>query len=78
MWYGGYNGTNYQIGYATSSDGISWTKYGANPVLRLSSSGWDNAYVRDPSVIKETDGTYKMWYNGYNGHILSNWVCNIF
>ncbi len=36
MWYGGYDGTNFRIGYATSPDGINWTKADdVNPVLGL-------------------------------------------
>jgi len=67
MWYGGYNGTNYQIGYANSSDGIVWEKYAANPVMNLSYFGWgDKIHVFMPDVIKD-GGTYKMWYTGHNG-----------
>ena len=47
------------IGYATSSDGITWTVQ--NPEVLAGSSGgaWDS--VGAPSVIK-TDGSYEMWY----------------
>jgi len=50
------------VGYATSSDGISWTKVGK--VMDVGAHGeWDSQIVREPSVIK--DGTtYKMWYAG--------------
>src|SRR5690606_28112287 len=53
MWYTGRNAaTVYAIGYATSSDGVSWTKYGSNPVLTIGSpSEWDGQYVREPSVL---------------------------
>ncbi|MBC8232067.1 hypothetical protein H8E77_21175 [bacterium] len=27
MWYAGHDGTNWRIGYATSDDGITWTKH---------------------------------------------------
>jgi predicted GH43/DUF377 family glycosyl hydrolase len=64
MWYSGYNGSNYQIGLATSSDGFMWTKHPGNPVLTAGSSGrFDEVNVLSPWVIK--DGTtYKMWYSG--------------
>jgi len=68
MWYTGYDGYSYRIGYATSLDGIVWTKYKGNPVLDLGSPGeWDDGHVSGPSVLFE-DGTYKMWYpgSGYN------------
>ena len=46
MWYGGADGTNIRIGYATSPDGVTWTKYGGNPVLDLGPSGeWDDHFV---------------------------------
>ena len=66
MWYHGYSDMS-RIGYATSTDGINWTKHPNNPVLDLGSSGaWDYHGVGEPTVIK--DGTlYKMWYAGYDG-----------
>jgi predicted GH43/DUF377 family glycosyl hydrolase len=65
MWYTGYNGSNLCIGYATSSDGITWTKLN-DPVLDGGSPGsWDEA-VLDVSVTY--DGTtYHMWYRGDDG-----------
>jgi hypothetical protein len=34
MWYVGRNAAGRgQVGYATSSDGLAWTKYGSNPVI---------------------------------------------
>jgi len=67
MWYSGNDGTDYRIGYATSPDGITWTKYGSNPVLNLGTNGtWDDAWVYAPSIM--LDGTtYKMWYTGQDG-----------
>jgi predicted GH43/DUF377 family glycosyl hydrolase len=70
MWYCGYdvvvNGQSTDgkanIGYATSSDGINWTKYAGNPIL-TTSTGWESIYVQDPHVIKEND-VYLMWYGG--------------
>ena len=38
MWYAGNNGTNDRIGYATSPDGITWTKHGT-PVLNIGTTG---------------------------------------
>jgi predicted GH43/DUF377 family glycosyl hydrolase len=67
MWYGGHDGAAYRVGYATSSDGISWTKYASNPVLDLGTGGsWDDVIVDMPKVLKKA-GTYHMWYRGYDG-----------
>ncbi len=65
MWFTGFNGSM-RIGYATSKDGVHWTKYSQNPVLDLGPEGsWDAQHVANPSVL--FDGTeYKMWYTGLN------------
>jgi predicted GH43/DUF377 family glycosyl hydrolase len=56
-----------QIGYATSSDGINWTKYAGNPVIKIGSPGsWDSFHVYYSTVIFN-DNYYKMWYSGTNG-----------
>ncbi len=54
----------WRIGLATSSDGITWNKSSANPVLSPGTAGtWDAFEVRYPSV--HYDGsTYRMWYCG--------------
>lgn len=62
MWYTG-NG-HQRIGYATSADGINWTKYAGNPVLDVGPSpSWDEGFVSFASVISDS-GMYKMWYAG--------------
>lgn len=79
MWYSGLNSNNvyYQIYYATSPDGLTWTKYnntvpvadqitgtdGRIPMGVLGSGRGDVAGTHSPSVIKDGD-TYKMWYVG--------------
>jgi parallel beta-helix repeat protein len=63
MWYIGYDGATSGIGYATSPDGITWTKHPGNPVLNQGSAGeWDNADLHNLDVLY--DGTYHMWYSG--------------
>ena len=66
MWYTGRDAAGHnQIGYATSSDGVAWTKYGSNPVLPVGlGTAWDSQLVRDPAVVKDGSGTYHMWYSG--------------
>lgn len=69
LWFGGHEGTNRQIGYATSPDGITWTKYSGNPILTPGPSGsWDDVWVDSPNVLF-MDGTFHMWYSGNNGTI---------
>ena len=59
MWYTGYDGTRDGIkllGYATSPDGLKWTRYPDNPIYR---DGW----VEDMMVVK-VDDTYYMFAEG--------------
>ncbi|UCG68184.1 MAG: hypothetical protein JSV09_10200 [Thermoplasmata archaeon] len=67
MWYSGDDGLIINIGYATSPDGITWTKYPSNPVLTIGISGsWDDYSVWQPTVV--FDGlTFHMWYLGTDG-----------
>jgi predicted GH43/DUF377 family glycosyl hydrolase len=69
MWYAGQIvvdgkiSTN-EIGYATSPDGIHWTKYADNPVLTPGPSGmWDDAFVNLPTVLWN-GSSYVMYYRG--------------
>jgi predicted GH43/DUF377 family glycosyl hydrolase len=65
IWYGGHDGANSRIGYATSPDGVDWTKYSGNPVLDLGASGsWDDRHVETPVVLMFDDTTFFMWYGG--------------
>ncbi|MBI4243625.1 MAG: hypothetical protein HY606_06005, partial [Planctomycetes bacterium] len=50
MWYNGYDGQRSRTGYATSPDGVNWTKYSGNPVLSATIG----------TIIFE-DGVYKAW-----------------
>jgi predicted GH43/DUF377 family glycosyl hydrolase len=66
MWYVGRDLYDvWRIGYATSPDGLTWTKYASNPVLDVGAGGeWDSAGFEAPFVIKESPTSYKMWYSG--------------
>jgi predicted GH43/DUF377 family glycosyl hydrolase len=55
MWYTGGEAGKTAIGYATSNDGMNWTKYDGNPMLQAFSS---------PTVVK-VQGAYYMYY-GYD------------
>lgn len=65
MWYGGYDGENWRILRAASSDGKTWVKQGV--ALNLGEPGsFDSAQAVYPYVIKVGD-TYKMWYTANDG-----------
>ena len=62
MWYEAYDGTARRILYATSSDGITWTKRG----LALDIGGAntsDELGVAGPVVIRRKN-RYELWYQG--------------
>ena len=70
MWYVGMRNNIRQIGYATSPDGINWTK-NANPVLSAGSASWEVGGVAWCSVLSNS-GSYTMFYTGLQatGYIL--------
>lgn len=64
MWYSGFDGTTTRLGYATSPDGITWTKFASNPIMDVGSvAAWDNSHLINPVVVMD-DTTFKMWYMG--------------
>jgi predicted GH43/DUF377 family glycosyl hydrolase len=78
MWYLGFNAQNSnRIGYATSPDGTTWTKYNdpsttdppfaeSDPVLKPGPTGsWDDGDVANHSVL--SDGSrFHMWYEAFD------------
>jgi len=66
MWYAGFDGTNFRIGYATSLNGISWIPYINNPVLDVGAPGsFEETDVIEQCVIYD-GSTFHMWYSGAN------------
>ena len=63
MWYAGQNANNgvYDIGYASSSDGINWNKHAGSVLQTGASNTWENAYLEGPCVLLHDD-TLRMWY----------------
>ena len=56
-------GGNIAIGYATSSDGISWTRQNSgNAVLSGTAAQWDANDVENWGIIK-VGSTYYLWYS---------------
>lgn len=55
-----------QMGLMTSNDGITWTKYGGNPVLPVGAGGtWDDGSIYDIAMIYDPVlGVLHGWYGG--------------
>lgn len=73
MWYSSWDGDALVISYATSSDGIDWTKFFGNPVLRHTKKTWEagglglEGTVAQPTVIwDDKESLYKMWYGSFD------------
>lgn len=65
MWFAGRsNGGAWRIGYATSSDGILWTKYSNNPVLDPTEN-WDKTHVAGPEVTWDGSQYVMVYYGAY-------------
>ena len=71
------DGSQSMIGMATSMDGVQWEKHNdpatedqafaeSDPVLEVSSEGWDSKRVIDPNVIVTLEG-YEMIYLATSG-----------
>jgi predicted GH43/DUF377 family glycosyl hydrolase len=68
MWYSGRAGVFGGIGYATSLDGVTWTKYPSNaapaPVVTHGQPGSADSFAAaDPTVLHD-GSVWKMWYTG--------------
>ncbi len=64
MWFA-YRGEYYRIGYASSDDGINWTREDEKAGINVSTSGWDSESICYPHVFRHKDYLY-MIYNGNN------------
>jgi predicted GH43/DUF377 family glycosyl hydrolase len=69
VWYMIYTGSDKGIdlgdmafGLATSTDGITWTKYKNNPVFRKTGT-WDHVICSTTSIVK-VDGEWFLYYTG--------------
>ncbi len=71
MWYsgGGFEGGELEpnaIGYATSPDGLNWTKYSGNPVLRPDPDAECEKYKVAGGQIISHGGWYLIFYIGFS------------
>lgn len=62
MWFS-YRGESYRIGYASSKDGVSWTRSDNVAGIDVSETGWDSEMIEYPFVFEHGDELY-MLYNG--------------
>ncbi len=65
------------IGYATSTDGKNWTIQNSQALVGSSSSFWAKDPVGTPTVIKESDTSYKMWYTRVNTSLTQGQLSSI-
>ena len=68
MWYLGAISSVSQppaIGYATSPDGIAWTKEPGNPVMEPGNDEWEAGGLWGVSIMPDGD-VYRMWYSATN------------
>lgn len=65
MWYAGGHSieSEFAIGYATSADGIHWTRYGNMPVFEGKAGSWEHSSAGVPSVLQDGNKLH-MWYLG--------------
>ncbi len=67
LYSGGIGSSNEGIGYATSSDGLTWNKDADNPIFHKSDGVvWRVSRTYCPAVV-EVDGTFKMWFASVDG-----------
>src|SRR6185503_17186582 len=71
MWYGANDGSIQTVGYAYSSDGLSWTKVGR--VINVGTGGAWNDEGMLPGAIYREGSTYYLFANGRQGTTNPRW-----
>jgi len=61
MWYAAHSESSVVIARATSQDGIEWERTG---VVLEPTLPWEKAALMCPSVLRDGDGVYHLWYSG--------------
>lgn len=69
LWYTAANSNlDKSIGYATSTDGVNWTKYENNPVIAPGET-WEATRLLAGSVLYSQEDGFTMWYVGGPIHV---------
>lgn len=65
---------NFQVGYATSTDGINWVKSTLNPVLQIGNANqWDRYWASHPAIVYDSlNSKFRMWYTGRDTATISS------
>jgi beta-1,2-mannobiose phosphorylase / 1,2-beta-oligomannan phosphorylase len=61
MWYAAHGDEQVVIARASSPDGLVWEREGT---VLVPSLPWEKSAIMCPSVLRDTDGRYHMWYSG--------------
>jgi len=74
LWYAGGDGESTRVGYATSADGLSWSRHTDSggvsvPVLAGGIGPFAEDDVSHPSVAVRDDGDFEMWFEGRTGGV---------
>ena len=70
MWYAGESDVGWRIGYATSPDGVNWTKSNSNLLVSPGAAGeWDENSVSEPNMYFD-GSSYHMWFSGWNNDFI--------
>lgn len=74
-WYAGDpGGRAWSIGYATSTDGVTWSKYGGNPIINPGTGGsWDSGFIVPSCILKEENIYYMFYWGGSNPNDSTTW-----
>jgi predicted GH43/DUF377 family glycosyl hydrolase len=65
MWYSIRSPQGYRLGYATSPDGLQWTREDDSVGIKPSQTGWDSEMICYAAVVP-TAAHWLMFYNGNN------------
>ncbi len=69
MYYDAATGSSESIALAYSQDGIHWSLSIYTQVFKAKGSGWEVDFASTPSIHRDNDGTWHMWYSGGDGSL---------